>query len=155
MHEHLNHLLINSNYVGSGPYLTFQSQRKVQSLAMGDDTGNKLQHTHNYNALETTAETQDKVEGAFLLNIVVRKSATVLELFASKDQTLLVRRNALLVLDLRLHVVNRVRRLHLQRDGLAGQRLDEDLHSSTETKHCRRIRYYVEDHEKSTHRGEE
>ena len=122
---------------------------------MGDDTGNQFQHTHNYNALETTAETQDKVEGAFLLNIVVRKSATVLELFTSKDQTLLVRRNALLILDLRLHVVNRVRRLHLQRDRLAGQCLDKDLHSSTETKHCRRNKYYVEDHEKGTHRGEE
>ena len=71
---------------------------------MGNDTGNMFNHTHNYNVLETTVEMQDKVEGAFLLNIVVRKSATVLELFASKDQTLLVRRNTLLIQDLRLHV---------------------------------------------------
>jgi hypothetical protein len=37
-------------------------------------------------------------------------------------------RLTLLVLDLGLDVVDGVRALHLQRDGLAGQRLDEDLH---------------------------
>jgi hypothetical protein len=48
-----------------------------------------------------------------------------------KDQTLLVGGNALLVLDLLLHVLNRVRRVDVQRDGLAGQSLDEDLHGAT------------------------
>jgi hypothetical protein len=33
-----------------------------------------------------------------------------------------------LVLDLALHVVDRVRALHLEGDGLAGERLNEDLH---------------------------
>ena len=41
---------------------------------------------------------------------------------------LLVRRNSLLVLDLRLHVLDRVRALDLEGDRLARQRLDEDLH---------------------------
>ena len=31
-------------------------------------------------------------------------------------------------LNLSLHVLNGVRRLHLEGDGLAGQRFDEDLH---------------------------
>ena len=41
----------------------------------------------------------------------------------------------LLVLDLGLHVVNGVRGLHLQRDGLAGQRLHEDLHAAAQAQH--------------------
>ena len=49
----------------------------------------------------------------------------------SKDQTLLVGRDALLVLDLLLDILDRVRRLDVEGDRLAGQRLDEDLHAST------------------------
>eukprot|EP01046_Picozoa_sp_COSAG06_P007294 COSAG06_NODE_354_length_16880_cov_7.746545_7_plen_713_part_00 len=41
---------------------------------------------------------------------------------------LLVRRDALLVLDLRLDILDRVRSLNLEGDGLARQRLHEDLH---------------------------
>jgi hypothetical protein len=45
----------------------------------------------------TTTEAEDQVEGGLLLDVVVRKSATVLELLSGEDQTLLVRGNALLV----------------------------------------------------------
>jgi hypothetical protein len=62
-------------------------------------------------------ETEDEMEDGFLLNIVVGEGPAVLELFASKDEMLLVRGDALLVLDLRLDVVDRVGRLDLQRDG--------------------------------------
>jgi len=48
----------------------------------------------------TTTETEDEMESRFLLDIVVRKSATVLKLLASENQALLVRGNSLLVLDL-------------------------------------------------------
>ena len=41
----------------------------------------------------------------------------------------------LLVLDLALDVVNRVRALHLQGDGLASQSLDKDLHATAQTQH--------------------
>ena len=41
----------------------------------------------------------------------------------------------LLVLNLGLHVVDGVRRLHLQGDGLARQRLDEDLHAAPQSQH--------------------
>ena len=85
-------------------------------------------------SLEATTETEHKVEGALLLDVVIRKSATVLELLASEDETLLVRRDPLLVLNLRLHIVDRVGRLDLQGDGLAREGLDEDLHTTTETK---------------------
>ena len=101
--------------------------------------------------LSTTTETEDQVEGGLLLDVVVGESAAILELLAGEDQALLVRGDAawsckhrasskvagdspLLVLDLGLDIVDRVRRLHLEGDGLSGQRLDEDLHASTKTK---------------------
>jgi hypothetical protein len=96
------------------------------------------------------------VERRFLLDVVVGEGATVLELLAGEDQTLLVRGNALLVLNLGLDVVDGVRRLDLEGDlwkgakgefrwkeerktqgttnGLSGKRLDEDLHATAETK---------------------
>jgi len=77
---------------------------------------------------DTTAEAEHKVEGGLLLNVVVRKSAAVLELLAGEDQALLIRGDTLLVLDLGLDVVDGVRGLDLKGDGLAREGLDEDLH---------------------------
>jgi len=85
--------------------------------------------------LHTTTEAENQVKGGLLLDVVVSEGATVLQLLASKNQALLVRGNALLVLDLSLDVVNGVRGLDLQGDGLAGQCLDENLHATTEPEH--------------------
>ena len=60
-------------------------------------------------ALLATTETEHQVKGGLLLDVVVRQGAAILKLLTSKDQALLVRGDALLVLDLRLHVVNGVR----------------------------------------------
>uniref|UniRef100_J3M467 Uncharacterized protein n=1 Tax=Oryza brachyantha TaxID=4533 RepID=J3M467_ORYBR len=78
--------------------------------------------------LGAAAEAEHQVEGRLLLDVVVGEGAAVLELLAGEDEALLVRRDALLVLDLGLHVVDGVRGLHLQRDGLPRQGLHEDLH---------------------------
>ena len=45
------------------------------------------------------------MEGALLLDVVVREGAAVLELLAGEDQPLLVRGDSLLVLDLLLDVI--------------------------------------------------
>ena len=71
------------------------------------------------------------MERRLLLDVVVGQRAAVLELLAREDQALLVRGDALLVLDLRLDHVDRVRGFHLEGDGLARQRLDKDLHVTT------------------------
>jgi len=73
------------------------------------------------------------VQGRLLLDVIVREGSPVLELLTSEDKALLVRGDSLLILDLGLNVVDRVAGLDLQRNGLAGQRLDEDLHSTAET----------------------
>ena len=75
------------------------------------------------------------MEGGFLLDVVVGESAAILELLSGEDESLLVGRDALLVLDLGLHVVNGVRALHIEGDGLSGEGLHEDLHSTTEAEH--------------------
>jgi hypothetical protein len=59
------------------------------------------------------------------LDVVVRKSATVLKLLAGENQTLLVRRNALLILNLWLHIIDGIGGLDLKSDGLARKGLDE------------------------------
>ena len=64
-----------------------------------------------------------------LLNIVVGECAAILELLPCKDQALLVGRDALLILDLRLNSLNGVRGLHVEGDRLSSKCLYEDLHS--------------------------
>ena len=61
------------------------------------------------------------MERRLLLDVVVRKGAAVLKLLAGEDEALLIRGDALLVLDLGLDVVDGVRRLDLKGDGLAGK----------------------------------
>lgn len=59
-------------------------------------------------------------DSTHLLDVVVGEGAAVLELLAGEDQTLLVWGNALLVLDLALHIVDGVGGLHLKGDSLTG-----------------------------------
>merc|ERR1712032_993323 len=92
--------------------------------------------SHSYHlSRHTTAQAKHQMKGALFLDIVVRKSAAIFELLAGEDKALLVRRDAFLILDLGLDIVDGVRGLDIQRDGLARQRLDEDLHAATETQH--------------------
>ncbi|KAI5082600.1 hypothetical protein GOP47_0002343, partial [Adiantum capillus-veneris] len=82
-----------------------------------------------------TTEAKHKVKSRLLLDVIVRQGAAILKLLSSKDQSLLVWRNPLLVLDLGLHIVNGVRTLNFQGYGLTSQRFHKDLHPSTQTKH--------------------
>jgi hypothetical protein len=61
----------------------------------------------------------------YLLDVVIRKSASILKLLSSEDQSLLVRGNSLLVLDLGLDIIDRIGGLDLKGDGLARKGLDE------------------------------
>ena len=70
------------------------------------------------------------MKSGLLLDVVVGEGSAILKLLSGENQSLLIWWNALLVLDLGLHVVDRVRRLNLQRDRFASQCLDEDLHSA-------------------------
>ena len=64
------------------------------------------------------------MEGGLLLNVVVGESTTILELLTSKNETLLVGWDSLLVLDLRLNIVDGIAGLNLKGDGFAGDCAD-------------------------------
>merc|ERR1719290_107478 len=53
------------------------------------------------------------MQGALLLNIVIRQRSAILKLLSSKDQSLLVRMNSFLVLNLGLDILNSIAGLHL------------------------------------------
>jgi hypothetical protein len=75
----------------------------------------------------STTKTQNEMQSRFLLNIVIRQRSSILQLLAGKDQTLLIRGDTLLVLNLGLDIVNRVGRLNVERNGFTSQGLDENL----------------------------
>jgi len=85
--------------------------------------------------LHAATQAQHQVEGRFLLDVIIRQCAAILQLFAGKDEALLVWRDALLVLDLGLHIVDSVRGLDVKSDCLASQSLDKDLHTTTQPQH--------------------
>jgi len=64
-------------------------------------------------------------ERTHLLDVIVRQGTAILELLAREDQALLVRWDALLVLDLGLDVVDCVAGLDFEGYGLAGEGFDE------------------------------
>ena len=95
----------------------------VDGVARLDFEGDGLAGERLYEDLHSTAETEDEMEGALLLDVIIRKGAAILELLARKDETLLIRRNTLLVLDLSLYVVDGIARFDLERDGLSSESL--------------------------------
>merc|ERR1712002_377882 len=58
--------------------------------------------------LPTTSQAEDKMEGGLLLDVVVGQSTSILELLACEDQTLLIGRNALIVLNLSLDIFDAI-----------------------------------------------
>merc|ERR1719515_577685 len=73
------------------------------------------------------------MQGAFLLDVIIRKSSSIFQLLSSEDQSLLIWGNSFLVLDLSLDILNGVRWLNLKGDGFTSQSLDEDLHTSSQS----------------------
>merc|ERR1719509_420793 len=79
----------------------------------------------------SSAQTQHQMQSRLLLDVVIRQRTAILELFARKDQSLLLRRDSFLILDLGLDILDRIVGLDIQSDGLSRQRLHEDLHRAT------------------------
>ena len=73
------------------------------------------------------------MKGRFLLNVVIGKGTTVFKLFSGENETLLIGRDALFVLDLGLDVVDGVGGLDFKGNRLSRESFDKDLHATTET----------------------
>ena len=78
--------------------------------------------------LSATTKSQHSMKSGLLLNVVVRQSTSIFQLLASKDQSLLVRRNSFFILDLGLYIFYCIQGLDLESDGLPRQGLHENLH---------------------------
>lgn len=65
------------------------------------------------------------MEGGFLLDVVIAQGASIFELLAGEDQTLLVGGDAFFVLDFGFDVVDCVGGFDFESDGFAREGLDE------------------------------
>jgi len=63
--------------------------------------------------LLSTTKTKNQMKSALFLDVVVAQSTPILQLLTSKDQSLLVRWNTLLVLNLGFDIIDCIRRLNL------------------------------------------
>ena len=61
------------------------------------------------------------MKSRLLLDVVIGESSTILELLSGENESLLVWRDSLLVLNLRLDVVDGVGRLDLEGDGFSSE----------------------------------
>ena len=132
-------LLAAVGSTGVQPGVALPADHLVAVVPLGQDTQGGLD--------DSSPQSEDQVEGGLLLDVVVGQSPaniiskteitntiepsvlpSILQLLASKDQPLLIRRDSLLVLDLGLDVLDGVRGLDLEGDGLTREGLDEDLH---------------------------
>ena len=95
--------------------------------------GDGLSGERFHENLHASTESEDQMEGGLLLDVVVGKSTSILKLLSSEDESLLIWWDSFLVLDLGLDVLDSVGSFDLDADGLSGEGLHEDLHSSSET----------------------
>ena len=84
--------------------------------------------------LHTTSKSEDEMESGLLLDVVIGESSSILELLTSEDKSLLIWGNTFFVLDLGLDVLNGVCWLNIKGDGFTSKGLDEDLHTTSESK---------------------
>jgi len=68
------------------------------------------------------------MESGLLLDVVVGKGSAVFELLSSEDESLLIRGNSFLVLDLSLDVFDAVGVFDIEGDGFSCECFNEDLH---------------------------
>ena len=80
-----------------------------------------------------TSESQYQVNSGFFLEIIVRESSIVFQLFSSEDQSLLVNWDSFLIHNLLLKRFNSVWGFNFDSHSLSSEGLDEDLHASPES----------------------
>jgi len=83
------------------------------------------------------------VESGLLLDVVVAQSSAVFKLFTGEDESLLIGWNTFLVLDLGFDILDGVGWFDVQSDSLAGQGLNEDLHTSSQSENQVKGRFFL------------
>lgn len=81
-------------------------------------------------ATAITSQSEDQMQRAFLLNVVILERPAIHDLFASEDDSLLVGWDSFLVLDSFSNRLNRVAWVNIDRQCPSSQSLDKDLHTA-------------------------
>merc|ERR1712039_473596 len=71
------------------------------------------------------------MQGRLFLDVIVRQSTSIFQLFSCENKSLLLRWDTFFILNLCLHILDGVIRFHIEGDRLSGQGLDENLHGTT------------------------
>jgi len=84
------------------------------------------------------------MKSGFLLNVVIRQGSTIFQLFASKNEPLLVWRDSFFVLDFGLYIFNGVWSLNFKGNGFASQGFDKNLHTTSEPQNKMQSRLFLD-----------
>jgi hypothetical protein len=118
-------------FIGRNAFLVMNLGLDVLNRVVGLDVERKrFVRAHldvNLSTYTGTTATQDEFQGGLVRNIVIGQSMTVFELLFSKNEKLLIWRNAFLVFNLGLDALNGVGGLDVERQSIATERLDENL----------------------------
>jgi hypothetical protein len=129
-------LFLGAELTGMSTFLlaAIGSPRRQASVALAADGLVAIEGLRQHGQggiVDSTAQTQYQMQSTFLLNVVIGQGSSIFQLLPRKDQALLVGRDAFLVLNFGLDVVDSIGWFHIQGDRLARQGLDEDLHGGT------------------------
>jgi hypothetical protein len=83
------------------------------------------------------------VKSGFFLDVIVWEGSSILQLFSSKDESLLIRWNSFFVLDFGFNIINSVWRFNIQCYGLSSECFDKDLHASSESENQMESRFFL------------
>ena len=84
------------------------------------------------------------MECRLFLDVVVRESSAVFELFTSEDESLLIWWDTFFVLDLSLDVLNCVSWFNIEGDSFTSEGLDKDLHTTSESEYQVKGRFLLD-----------
>merc|ERR1719457_98501 len=100
--------------------VAFAADHLVTVVLLGENSQRRLD--------DTSPQPEHQMEGGLLLDVVVGQGPAIFQLLAGEDQTLLVWWDSFFVLDLSLDILDSVRSLNFQGDGLTREGLYKNLH---------------------------
>ena len=83
------------------------------------------------------------MQSGFFLDVIITQSTPIFQLFAGKNQPLLIWGDTFLILDLCFDVINGIASFNIQSDGFTGKGFDENLHTTTKTENLLFTKYYI------------
>ena len=69
------------------------------------------------------------MQSALFLYVIISECSTIFELFAGKDKSLLIWRDAFFILNFLFYVIDGIGGFDFEGDGFTGESFNEDLHS--------------------------